>query len=79
MATQILVVDDSPTDRLFIGHFLRRHPNYTVTFANDGVEAMEIVRSQPMALIVSDQGTEISGLKHPRHSHDKFRLRTNRS
>ncbi len=54
MATQILVVDDSPTDRLFIGHFLRRHPNYTVTFANDGVEAMEIVRSRPMALIVSD-------------------------
>lgn len=54
MATQILVVDDSPTDRLFIGHFLRRHPDFTVTFANDGIDAIELVKSQPPALIVSD-------------------------
>ena len=54
MATQILVVDDSPTDRLFIGHFLRRHPKFTITFANDGIAAIESVKSQRPALIVSD-------------------------
>ena len=54
MATQILVVDDSPTDRLFIGHFLGRHPEFTITFANDGIAAIESVKSQRPALIVSD-------------------------
>lgn len=54
MPTHILVVDDSPTDRLFIGHFLRRHPEFTITFANDGAGAIESVQRQPPALIVSD-------------------------
>lgn len=54
MATQILVVDDSPTDRLFIGHFLRQHPEYTIAFAHDGVDAIEAVKRQQPALIVSD-------------------------
>lgn len=54
MPTHILVVDDSPTDRLFIGHFLRRHPEFTVTFANDGAGAIESVKRQPPGLIVSD-------------------------
>ncbi|MBC7964300.1 MAG: response regulator [Fuerstia sp.] len=54
MVTHILVVDDSPTDRLFIGHFLRQHPEYTIAFANDGVDAIEAVKRQRPALIVSD-------------------------
>ena len=54
MATHILVVEDSPTDRLFIGHFLRQHPEYTIAFANDGVDAIEAVKRQRPALIVSD-------------------------
>jgi CheY-like chemotaxis protein len=54
MVPHILVVDDSPTDRLFIGHFLRQHPEYTIAFANDGVDAIEAVKRQRPALIVSD-------------------------
>ena len=54
MAAQILVVDDSPADRLFLGHFLRRHTEFTITFANDGMDAIESVQRQRPALIVSD-------------------------
>ncbi len=54
MATHILVVDDSSTERLFIGHFLRRHPEFTIAFAHDGADAIESVKRQPPALIVSD-------------------------
>lgn len=54
MSTQILVVDDSTAERLVIGRFLSRHPDFSVRFANDGAEALESVKSNPPDLILSD-------------------------
>ena len=54
MNTHILVVDDSAAERLFIGRFLAEYPEFTVTFANDGAEALKAVKEQPPTLILSD-------------------------
>ncbi|MEJ7590552.1 MAG: response regulator [Planctomycetaceae bacterium] len=54
MAAHILIVDDSPADRLIIGHFLQRDPEFTITFATDGIDAIESVQRQRPALILSD-------------------------
>jgi CheY-like chemotaxis protein len=54
MPIQILVIDDSPTERLFIGHLLANHSDFNVRFADDGVEAIGAVKTQRPDVIVSD-------------------------
>ena len=44
MSIKILVVDDSPTDRLIIQKMLI---DYDVVMANDGVEAMSMLKQYP--------------------------------
>ena len=54
MSTHILVVDDSAAERLFISRLLAQDPEFSVTFANDGAQAMRAVENQPPALVLSD-------------------------
>ena len=54
MNTHILVVDDSATERMVIGHLFAQHPEFSVSFANDGAEAMQAARTQQPNLILSD-------------------------
>ena len=55
MKTQILVVDDSPIVQRRIEHLLEKGMNdVVVTFADNGVKAIESVLSDPPTLIVSD-------------------------
>ena len=64
MATHILVVDDSPAGRLFVGHILGREADLKVTFACDGHEALRSLDESPPALIVSDiRMPEMNGLE----------------
>lgn len=52
MDIKILVVDDSKTDRILIKNIL---DDYPVLFANDGIEAMEILEKEPsIDLIILD-------------------------
>lgn len=52
MATKILVVDDSATDRMIIKNML---DGYEVLLANDGVEALRIIETDPeIDLIILD-------------------------
>ena len=50
---KILVVDDSPTERLFLSDLLTRH-GYAVVTAADGDEAVDKVRSERPDLVVLD-------------------------
>ncbi len=50
---KILVVDDSPTELKVISHTLVSG-GYDVVTAKDGEEALQLVSSQPVALIVLD-------------------------
>ncbi len=54
MSTPILVVDDSAAERLFVGRFFLQYPEYSVTFANDGAQALQAVELHQPALILSD-------------------------
>ncbi len=54
MATEILVVDDSAAERIFIGHFLRKFNEFNVRFACNGQEALEHVAACSPSVIVSD-------------------------
>lgn len=54
MFIQVLVIDDSPAEQLYIGHFLRRGLDVSVIFANDGAEAIRLLETQKPALIISD-------------------------
>ncbi len=54
MPIHILVIDDSPIERLFIEHLLASHSDFKVRFANDGIEAIGTVKTQRPDVIVSD-------------------------
>ena len=51
-AARVLVVDDNPDLRDYISGLLRNH--YRVTTANDGIEALEAIRSDPPDIVLSD-------------------------
>lgn len=60
----VLVVDDSPTDRMMAGRFLQQEPNVTVIFAGDGNEALERIRAEmPDAVVTDLQMPECDGLQ----------------
>ncbi len=53
MAT-VLVVDDSPVDRRLVGGLLIKAPNIEVSYAADGEEALEVMRRDLPALVLTD-------------------------
>lgn len=60
----VLVVDDSPSDRLLAGRFLQRERNLTVSFAENGAEAILSIRRQlPDAVVTDLQMPELDGLQ----------------
>ncbi|MBI1901572.1 MAG: response regulator [Planctomycetia bacterium] len=52
--TTVLVVDDSEVDRRLIGGLLEKDPEFTVTFAGDGLEALERLERVAPDLVVTD-------------------------
>ncbi|MFO1094732.1 MAG: ATP-binding protein [Planctomycetaceae bacterium] len=62
--TQILVVDDSATDRRLAGGLLERHAGWTVVYASDGREALDRITVCAPELILTDlQMPELNGLE----------------
>ena len=60
----VLVVDDSPIDRILAGNMLLKEPGMTVSYAVDGADAMEQIQSQLPDAVVSDlQMPEMDGLQ----------------
>ena len=60
----VLVVDDSPTDRIMASRFLQQESNLTVSFACDGNEALTRIREQlPDAVVTDLQMPECDGLQ----------------
>ena len=53
MSHQILLVDDSRVRQHMIRHILKKN-GYTVTVAGDGTEALPILQSEPIDLLISD-------------------------
>ena len=54
-SANILLVDDSKTDRLLYSKILKNiSPDYTVENASDGKEAMEKILTSPPALVITD-------------------------
>ncbi|MDA1049198.1 MAG: response regulator [Planctomycetota bacterium] len=54
MTTTILVVDDSPVERLLVESLLIRNPSYRVELAENGKEAMDKIDAAPPDLVVTD-------------------------
>lgn len=50
----VLVVDDSPVDRRFVGGLLVKSPNLEVVYAADGEEALQIIERQRPNVVLSD-------------------------
>lgn len=60
----ILVVDDSATDRRVAGGLLQRHSGWNVEFAVDGREALAVVAAATPDLVLTDlQMPEMNGLE----------------
>lgn len=61
----ILVVDDSPMDRMRVGRFLQQeHPNYRISYAEDGLDALsQIKQSQPDVIITDMQMPAMDGFE----------------
>lgn len=53
LSKKILVVDDSPDNRLLISHVLKSH-SYQVTIAKDGYEGLDLVAKNTFDLILLD-------------------------
>ena len=60
----VLVVDDSPTDRILAGAILQKEPGLNVFYAADGAEAMRQIQQQlPDAVVTDLQMPEMDGLQ----------------
>ena len=70
---QILVVDDSPVDRMLISAILQRNTGWEVATANDGHQAIDAMRQTDFDLVVTDlQMPELDGLGLVRAIRDEF-------
>lgn len=68
MATSILVVDDSPVERLLVESMLMRNPSYRVVLAENGRQAVEMIAAERPHLVVTDLlMPEMDGLELIRH------------
>lgn len=62
--TNILVVDDSAVDRCFVKGLLDKNFEWNVVCANDGAEALDMIRAEPPELVVTDlQMPRLNGLE----------------
>jgi CheY-like chemotaxis protein len=60
----ILVVDDSTLDRYLAGALIQEHAGWEAIYAEDGRQALDIVRAHPPDLVLTDlQMPEINGLE----------------
>lgn len=50
----VLVVDDSPIDRLVVGRLIGKAGGWRVAYAVDGVEALEYIALTPPAIVLTD-------------------------
>jgi CheY-like chemotaxis protein len=63
MAT-VLVVDDSTLDRYLAGALIQEHAGWEAVYAEDGRQALDILRDHPPDLVLTDlQMPEINGLE----------------
>ncbi len=59
-SADILLVDDSKTDKLLYSKILKNiTPDYNVKTASDGNEALEIIKNSPPALIITDHNMPV--------------------
>jgi CheY-like chemotaxis protein len=59
-----LVVDDSPIDRQLAGSIIQKQEGWTATFAGNGLEALEALKTQQPALVLTDMlMPEMDGLE----------------
>lgn len=62
--TTVLVVDDSPVDRVLAGNLLAQGGGWSVEYASDGQEGLEAIRRLRPDLVVTDmQMPELDGLQ----------------
>lgn len=63
--TRILLAEDSPVERRLVGAMLTKHiPNVTVTYAQDGVQALHEIENSPFDAILTDfQMPNLDGLE----------------
>jgi CheY-like chemotaxis protein len=54
MITNILVVDDALVERLLVEGLLRKNPDYRVTLAENGKDALAKIAANPPDLVISD-------------------------
>jgi len=60
----VLVVDDTAVDRQLAGGLLEKSPNLTVSFAENGMQALELIQQSCPDLVVTDlQMPEMDGLQ----------------
>ena len=63
--TKILVVEDSPVDRMLVGGLLGKEQEWNIEFANDGKEAIDLIGSSeamPDVVITDLQMPRVDGL-----------------
>ena len=64
MYAKVLIVDDSPAERIYAGHLLRKSNDFRVTSVATGREALQITQTDRPSLIVSDvRMPEMNGLQ----------------
>lgn len=72
-SVSILVVDDSATDRTRISGLLSKRPEYTVSTAGDGNEALERLTNEDIDLVLTDlQMPGMDGLQLVREMAEQF-------
>ncbi|MEM9658600.1 MAG: response regulator [Planctomycetota bacterium] len=54
MFTNVLVVDDSPLERLLVESLFRKRPTFRVELANDGVQALQKVAARSPDVVLTD-------------------------
>lgn len=73
MISKILVVDDSPMERLLVEALLTQNPNYRVELAEHGKQALEQIAVAPPNLVVTDLFMpEMDGLELVRRARRQY-------
>ncbi len=76
----ILIVDDRPDNLLVLSAVLEGSPDYKITTASSGWEAIELVKQIDFALILLDiQMPVMDGYEPPWKSRNSSEARTSRS
>ena len=73
--TTVLVVDDSAVDRRLAGGLLEKRDDWTIQYATDGKEALELFAKQAPDVVVSDlQMPNLNGLELVEQIRDRYPL-----